>query len=475
MRAINKFRLRSVEAVIALLFLIWVFGGGDAWAEISPEDLSKAFREAAKEVKPAVVSVYSTKTLRAPWSGGPFMEPPEEFRFFFGPDFFERFFGTPREQKRTGLGSGVIVSRGGYILTNNHVVEGAEEIKVKVPDIKKEFKAKLVGRDKKSDIAVIKIEGTNLPVAKLGDSDEIDVGDWVIAIGNPFGLTQTVTAGIISAKGRGNVNIAEYEDFIQTDAAINRGNSGGPLINLRGEVIGINTAIVTPTGAYAGIGFAIPINMARKIMEDLIKEGKVLRGWLGIAIQSMNEDLAKRFGVEAGSGVLVSDVKKGSPAEKAGLKREDIITEFDGHRVAEPEQLRNIVALTPPGTKAKVKIIRNGEEKVLTIKVGTLTEAALGKATAQDLGMTVQNLTPEIASRYGYKPGSGVIITKVEPGSPADEAGLQPGDLILEVERQKVKNISSYQKALERADISRGVLLLVQRGSYAIYVVIGGR
>ncbi|MEE9583884.1 MAG: trypsin-like peptidase domain-containing protein, partial [Candidatus Brocadiales bacterium] len=318
---------------------------------------SKLFSEVADYVKPSVVHVKAVKVMKR--ESFERFHPPGGGRgggggFPFGDDFFDRFFGgrMPKEFKQQGFGSGVIVDARGYILTNNHVVAEADEIFVMLPGSKKELKAEVVGTDPPTDIAVIKIEGNGLPVAKLGNSDDVHVGDWVIAVGNPFGLTQTVTAGIISAVGRANVGIADYEDFIQTDAAINPGNSGGPLVNLNAEIIGINSAIFTRSGGYQGIGFAIPINMAKIVMESLIAHKKVIRGWLGVSIQDIDENLAESFDLSSTEGVLISDVTPNSPAERDGIERGDVIVEYQGKEIEDVNDLRNLVAQTPVGTDA---------------------------------------------------------------------------------------------------------------------------
>jgi serine protease Do len=351
---------------------------------VSPGDLAGVggdFVEVAKATKPAVVNISTTKVVRsrgAPYS--PFFNDPF-FRRFLGDDFF-REFRAPREQREQSLGSGVIVSQEGYIVTNNHVVEGASEIRVLVGD-QREFKGRVVATDPRTDVAVVKIAGHGLPTIPWGDSDRLQVGEWVLAIGNPFGLNQTVTAGIISATGRANVGIADYEDFIQTDAAINPGNSGGAMVNVRGELIGINTAIFSRSGGYMGIGFAIPSNMVREVMEDLIKRGKVTRGWLGVHIQLLTPDLAKKFGLKEAHGVLVGEVSGGSPAAKAGMKRGDVILELAGKRVEDPEHLRNEVARTEPGKRIPVKIWRGGKEMILQVEIEELPKEVVMRPAPQ--------------------------------------------------------------------------------------------
>ena len=351
---------------------------------VSPGDLAGvggAFVEVTKATKPAVVNISTTKVVRfrgAPYS--PFFNDPF-FRRFFGDDFF-REFRAPREQREQSLGSGVIVSQDGYIVTNNHVVEGASEIRVLVGD-QREFKGRVVATDPRTDVAVVKIAGHGLPTIPWGDSDRLQVGEWTLAIGNPFGLNQTVTAGIISATGRANVGIADYEDFIQTDAAINPGNSGGALVNVRGELIGINTAIFSRSGGYMGIGFAIPSNMVREVMEDLIKRGKVTRGWLGVHIQLLAPDLAKKFGLKEAHGVLVGEVSGGSPAAKAGMNRGDVILELAGKRVEDPEHLRNEVARTEPGKRIPVKIWRGSKEMILQVEIEELPKEVVMRPAPQ--------------------------------------------------------------------------------------------
>ena len=404
----------------------------------------------------------------------------QQFKDFFGDDFYDRFF-KPRfpegDYKIQGLGSGIIIdSEKGYIITNNHVVEDADELKINLGD-KREFDGKVVGTDPQTDIAVVKIDGKNLPSAKLGDSDTIRAGQWAIAIGNPFGLSQTVSIGVISATGRANVGVAAYEDMIQTDAAINPGNSGGPLVNIKGEIIGINTAIFTRSGGYQGIGFAIPINMVKIIMKDLVEKGKVVRGWLGVVIQDIDPALAKSFNVTVTEGVLVSDVQDNSPAKEAGFERGDIVIEYDGKSIRDVNHLRNTVAQTEINKKIKVKVLRDGKEKELTVKIGEqpsdLFAAGPGAApSGKDLGMTVQNLTKELAKSLGVEEESGVIVTEVQPGSPAAMSEIREGDFIKEVNRKKINNVTEFKKALNEADKEKGVLMLIKRGEFSRYVII---
>lgn len=448
----------------------------------SAQSLEKVLSLVAEVVKPAVVSITSIKVVQhpSPFSGGqnPHGGTPFDdfFDFFGGEDFFNKLFRDRfpnREFREQGLGSGVIVDKDGYILTNNHVVQGADEIKVFLGD-KREFDAKVIGADPQSDIAVIKIEGTDLPVVEIGNSDELKVGQWAMAIGNPFGLSQTVSVGIISATGRANIGIAQYEDMIQTDAAINPGNSGGPLVNIEGKVIGINTAIFTRSGGYQGIGFAIPINMAKVAMNSLIEKGRVIRGWLGVIIQDLTPSLIKQFGASVTEGVLISDVQPNSPASEAGLKSGDIIIEFDGKKVRDVNHLRNIVAQTEIDKTVSIIAVSDGKEKDFKVKIqeqpADLFAAAGHSPSTRDLGFTVQNLTSEIAKSLGLSEVSGVVVTEVMPGSPAALADIREGDLIKEVNRQKVNNVDEFGTAIRSAD--KEILLLVKRGDYTRYVVL---
>lgn len=362
----------------------------------------------------------------------------------------------------------------GYILTNNHVVADMDELKVKLSD-KREFDAEIVGTDEQTDLAVIKIEGENLIPAKMGDSDEMRPGQWAIAVGNPFGLTHTVSVGVVSAIGRSGVGIASYENFIQTDAAINPGNSGGPLVNIKGEVIGINTAIFTRSGGYQGIGFAIPVNMAKAVLRDLIDKGRVTRGWLGVAIQNLDQSLAEQFDVNVTEGVLISDVQDDSPAKEAGFERGDIVIEYDNKLVSDINHLRNIVAQTEVGKKVEVKVLRKGSEEVLTVKIGEQPSDlfATGRSPiGKDLGMTVQSLTEELAGSFGYEGESGVVVSAVEPGGPAAQAEIKEGDLIKEVNREKVADVKGFRKALKSAEKGKDILMLIRRGMHTRFVII---
>ncbi len=431
------------------------------------ESLGQAFRDVSKKISPAVVyisTVYSMESL------------PEEYQELFENEFFRRFFGMPkpREYQRRGLGSGFIINEEGYILTNNHVVEKAEEITVTLPD-KREFKAEVIGTDPMSDVAVIKIQGENLPTAELGDSSTAQVGDWVIAVGTPYGLSQTVTAGIISAAGRANIGIVDYEDFFQTDAAINPGNSGGPLVDIYGRVIGMNTAIFSKSGGYQGIGFAIPINMARAIMESLIAHGRVVRGWLGVSIQPVTKDIADSFGLKTAEGALVADVTKDSPADEAGVLRGDIIVSLDKKPVETPTALKNLVAQKEVDSIVPLTVIRNKKKKTLQVKIGELaSEEQTGKSRPDSpesapLGIHVQELTPDIAAQLGYKQEKGVVVAGVKPGSPAAGANIQRGDLIQEINQTLIDSVKAYNKAVSKGE---KFLFLIRRGENTFFTVI---
>ena len=444
--------------------------------------ISKAFEESAANVSSSVVSIFAEQTVQ---TQSLFGLPDDAFKDFFGEDFFKRFFGTPtpREEKRTvrSLGSGVIVTKNGYILTNNHVVANAEKLSVVVGD-NKTYEAKVIGTDPPTDVAVIKVDANDLTAAKLGNSDDVKVGQWVIAVGNPFQLFHTVTHGIISAKGRSSVGLADYEDFFQTDASINPGNSGGALADMEGYVIGINTAIASPSGGNVGIGFAIPINMAKKVMEDLISKGEVTRGYIGLVPQDINEDLAMALKLSGTEGVLVGDVDRAGPADKGGIKRGDVMVEFDGKKVENSTQLRNMAAQTKPGTPVKIGLLRDGKKVEVTVTLGERQKEGRGgqfpqepqpeAQTSQKLGLSVQTLTPDIAEQLGYQKDSGVIVADVFSGSPAEEAGLQRGDLIKEVNRKEVRTVQDFEK--KNKDLKSGdvAALLVRRGQNTFFTTI---
>lgn len=427
----------------------------------------------AKRVKPLVVNISTTQVSEG--RGGQ-----QEFGNPFGEDdpfndFWKRFFGGPMPrgpQRQRSLGSGFIIDADGSILTNNHVVENAQKIVVKLSD-EQEYEAKVIGRDPKTDIAVIKVNKTGLTAANLGDSDNLEVGEWVMAIGNPFGLDSTVTSGIVSAKGR-HIGQGPYDNFIQTDASINPGNSGGPLVNLRGEVIGINTAIFSRSGGNIGIGFAIPINLVKELLPQLRGKGKVTRGYLGVLIQKVTPEIAESLGMDKGRGALVANVSKDGPAEKAGVKVGDVIVEFDGKEVRDSGDLPIIVARTPVDRRVSMKVLRDKKELQLTVSVGELKDEEVVASAPEkgELGMTVQKLTPQIAESLGLEKADGVVVSAVDPGSVADEAGIRRGDVILEVDRKPIRGIDEYKKAVGGIRKGKGVLLLVRRGESTLFLAL---
>jgi serine protease Do len=441
---------------------------------VSPGDVTRAplsFADLAEKLKPCVVNISTSKTVRSGGLTSPFGQGSPFERYFGGDDFFERFFGdVPQRQfKQKSLGSGFIISHDGYIFTNNHVIEQADKILVKLSD-GKEYEAKVIGKDVKTDIALIKIKpNDSLPVAETGDSERLRVGDWVIAIGNPFGLEQTVTAGIVSAKGR-VIGAGPYDNFIQTDASINPGNSGGPLFNMEGKVIGINTAIVAQG---QGIGFAIPISMAKSILPDLKAKGKVRRGWLGVSVQDITDDIAKSMKLKDKSGALVSDVFKGDPADVAGLKSGDIVTEINGKPVKDTHELLLIIAGLRIGDTIRIKIIRDGQERVIPIVVAERTEKAEMAAvqhTGEAFGMTVQEITPEISRQLGLSIKRGIIVVDVQEGSIAEEVGIQQQDVILQVNKSKITTMKEYQREIAKAGEKGSILLLIKRGKATFFV-----
>ena len=428
-----------------------------------------SFSDLAERVKPAVVNISTTKTFKGKSQGNPFGRSP--FNDYFGDDFFNRFFGDmpQRDFKQRSLGSGFLISNDGYIFTNNHVVENTDKILVKISD-GKEYEAKIIGTDTKTDIALIKIKPDhNLPSVDIGDSDALRVGEWVIAIGNPFGLEQTVTAGIVSAKGR-VIGAGAYDNFIQTDASINPGNSGGPLFNMAGKVIGINTAIVAQG---QGIGFAIPINMAKSILDDLKSKGKVTRGWLGVSIQDISEDIAKSMNYKNKNGVLVTDVFKDDPADKAGIKVGDIITEINGKAIKDTHDLLLTTASLHVGDKATIKALRDGKEISLQVVVAERKdkpEIALTKKSGGYFGINVQEITKDLAKQMGISPDAGLIVTDVEEGSPADNVGIQPHDIIVQVNKVKITSLKQYSAEMTKAAEKKNVVLLIKRGTSNFFV-----
>jgi serine protease Do len=432
-----------------------------------------SFAELADRIKPAVVNISTTKIIKPAGRQYNSQRGDELFdKFFGGDEFFKRFFGDipQREFKQKSLGSGFIITKDGFIFTNNHVVEKADKIKVKL-STGREYDAKVVGKDSKTDIALIKIKASgNLPVVEFGDSERLRVGEWVVAIGNPFGLEQTVTAGIVSAKGR-VIGSGPYDNFIQTDASINPGNSGGPLFGMDGKVIGINTAIVAHG---QGIGFAIPINMAKEILSDLKTKGKVTRGWLGISVQDITEDIATNLRIKTYEGALVGDVMKGDPADKAGVKTGDIIIEIDGKKIKDTHELLRLVATMPVGKKVDVKAVRDGRPlsfRMIIAERSEKKEVAGSRSKEGDIfGMTVQGITPRMAEFLGLPQKSGVIVTAVKEGSPADEAGIKVQDIITQVNKIRITDIKEYNREImKKAD---SVLLLIKRGKATYWIVL---
>jgi serine protease Do len=452
------------------------FMGDAGVGESQPSAGLPDFVNLAKKLKPVVVNISTTQVSEGRGSqefANPFGGEEDPFN-----EFWKRFFGGPLPrgpQRQRSLGSGFIIDADGSILTNNHVVENATKILVKLSGDEQDYEAKVVGRDAKTDIAVIKINTkTNLTAANFGDSDRLEVGEWVMAIGNPFGLDGTVTSGIVSAKGRHNITQGPYDNFIQTDASINPGNSGGPLINLRGEVIGINTAIFSRSGGNIGIGFAIPINLVKELLPQLRGKGKVTRGYLGVLIQKVTPEIAESLGMDKGYGALVANVSKEGPAEKAGVKVGDVIVEFDGQPVKDSGDLPIIVARTAVDKKVRMKVLRDKKEIVLNVAIGELKDQEVVASAPEkgELGLTVQRLTPQMAESLGLEKSEGVVVTAVEPASAAEEAGIRRGDVILEVDRRTVRNLDDYKKAIAGIAKGRGVLFLVRRGESTLFLAL---
>lgn len=485
----TKSWIASRPAVIGLAFLLGVVGLSVAQEKMStnnpPASLKLAnanegpsrnsYAPVLKSVLPAVVNISSSKVVRGQSESSEEMMP--FFRQFFGGGDGEGNFALPqpRDHREKSLGSGVIISPEGYLLTNNHVVDGATDVRVTLSD-KREFQGRVVGTDPKTDIAVLKIEASNLFPITIGDSAKAEVGDTVLAIGDPFGVGETVTKGIISATGRGNLGIEDYEDFIQTDAPINPGNSGGALINDRGELIGINTAIITHgSGGNQGIGFAVPSNLARTVMEEILKNGKVTRAYLGIFPQDVTPAIAKAFGEKDPNGVLVSDVSPNSPAEAAGLQRGDIILEVNGKPMTDSNQLRMTISMMQPGSEAKLKVVHGGSQRELTIKLRELpTEQAENNNQTDDrqrasAGIEVANLTPDLAQQLSLPATTtGVVVKRVNPSSPLADSGLREGDVVQEVNHQPVKNVSDFYNAMHKD--ATNPLLLVNRGGRTLFI-----
>lgn len=483
---------RSGSIAAVAVVTVWamsgvpVRGGLDASMPLTDEvtaparQLGRAFAAVAAHVRPAVVSVYSEKVLRFIGT---------DMSDSFGNEFLEQLFGQAaprgsgqREYRipQRGMGSGMILDKKGHILTNYHVVGDVDEIKVQLAD-KRIFEAEMVGQDPRSDVAVIRIKGDvpeNLPTVELGDSDALLTGELVMAIGAPFGLAQTVTTGIISAKGRDHMGIADYEDFLQTDAAINPGNSGGPLVNMRGEVVGMNTAIATSIGQHSGVSFAIPSNIIKSGLPVLVKGGTVQRGVLGIGIQDVTKELARQFHLADMKGALVGNVNKDSPAGKAGIKVGDIIIRYDGKSVADSSQLHRLVAVSQPGAKVEIVLVREGKERTIKAVVGNMEKdvgpasVEVGEKSLTKFGLALQPLTPDLAAKAGYEGQEGVLIAGVDPGSVAAVSGLQVGDLIVAVNHRAVTSLSDVEQILKHAEETNSVLLLINRKGAGIFVVL---
>ncbi|MDX9715577.1 MAG: DegQ family serine endoprotease [Dissulfurispiraceae bacterium] len=481
----NKKLLKSLLFIAAGIFIGWLvfsyFGSSRVkpYQVFSPKapgyitDSSRAFSETVRAVSPAVVNISSTKTIRKQ------MNPFDDFFDFLAP-----FPDSRSKRREQSLGSGVIVSGDGYIVTNNHVVEKSDDIKVTLFD-KRVFRAKVIGSDPKTDIAIVKINAKDLPVIPVGDSDRLQVGEFVLAIGNPFGLSHTVTMGIISAVGRADVGIADYEDFIQTDAAINPGNSGGPLVNVKGELIGINTAIFSKTGGYQGIGFAVPSNMVKLVMNQLLKEGKVTRGWIGVAIQELTPELGHKFGLKNGGGALVNDVVKGGPAQKAGLMRGDIIIDLNGKKIKDVATLRNAVSQTKIGSTVSMTILRAGREMTLSVSILELPADAedAGPSSPPSInsfenifaGMAVMDLNPAVRKQLGIdKDEKGVVILRIDP-SLSEETGLRKGDVIQEIDKQRIENVNDFNRIISKIKPNDSALLFVNRSGRKFYLALEPR
>jgi serine protease Do len=483
----EKFKLKDITSkvtrksfLVIFMFLIMTVTAPVLYYGLDPcsaaDKILGSFSDLVRKVSPSVVNVSVVKTTKIT----------QQFTSPFGDndpfnDFFNRFFNgqLPKNYRQRGIGTGFVIDKDGFILTNNHVVEGADDISVTLSS-KIKYTAKVIGRDSKTDLALIKIDGAkDISPVILGDSDKMEVGDWVVAIGDPFGLDNTVTAGIISAKYRRNLGTSSYEDYLQTDAAINPGNSGGPLVNTNGEVIGINSAIYSQTGGSVGIGFAIPINMAKELLPQL-KKGKIVRGWLGVIIQPITPDLQTKLGLKGTNGALVADVTDGSPGDKAGLRTGDVITSFDGREIINSNDLPMIVAATLIGKNVKIEILRNGDKKVLDAKIAELKEAEekTPRTTSEEgnikneLGFNAGDITPELAEQFDLTDKSGVIILEVENGSPAEEVGLQAGDIVMEVDKEKISGLNQFNKKIKTYKTGDTILFLVKREGSTIFLTL---
>jgi Do/DeqQ family serine protease len=479
-------RFWSTLAILALLSLQSCRNGDHEEIALPPARQTEragavlSYADVVNGVAPAVVTIRSQRVVRAPRQF-PFYDDPL-FREFFG----DRYGGqqAPRQQIQRGLGSGVIITKDGYLLTNHHVIDGAEEIRVELTN-NRGYDAKLIGDDPRSDLAVLKIDANDLPMLTLGNSDNVRVGDVALAVGNPLGIGQTVTAGIISAKGRSTgLSDGSFESFLQTDAPINQGNSGGALVSTAGELVGINSQIVSPTGGNIGIGFAIPANMARSVAEQLIKSGKVRRGYLGVGVQPITSDMAANLGLKEVSGVIVSNVEQGSPAERAGLKQGDLITVINGNKIEDGNGLRNIIAASGPGAEIMITISRDGREQQLRATLDELANQTATRPTGgqsgsqtdeERLGWTLKPMTPELAARLGLgRNAHGLVVTDIDPAGAAAEAGLQPGDVIEQVNRQPLRSEADLKSVLSRQG-SQPLLLLINRRGATAYVTVRGK
>ncbi|HSQ86994.1 MAG TPA: DegQ family serine endoprotease [Desulfobacterales bacterium] len=466
----------TVLMTTALILTILIFyPTSNVWAvSMDQSAIPESFSKLAETVSPAVVNISTVKTIKG---GGPV------FRHFHQnpwgdqdpfKDFFDKFFGNEqqREFKQRSLGSGLIIDKDGYIVTNNHVIDDADEIKVKL-NSGKEYDAKIIGRDPSTDIALIKIKAdSSYSVVKLGDSDALKVGEWVVAIGSPFGLEHTVTAGIVSAKGR-VIGSGPYDDFIQTDASINPGNSGGPLINMKGNVIGINTAIIA---SGQGIGFAVPVNMAKDVVKQLKEQGEVTRGWLGVGIQDINDEMADYYGIKDKEGVLVSKVFPGDPADEAGIKTKDIITEVNGQKIKSSHELTRIIADFHVGEKVKIKVLRDGKEKTFTVKIAKRQQDKIASSNMpykkqEVFGIQVSDLTPEIANRLNLQETEGVVVTDVQSGSQGDDKGVQARDIIKEINHQSINSVDDYNNAINKVKKGDTVSMFIKRANAGFFVV----
>ncbi len=472
----NAQRAKTRVVVLALISSLCCVSEGRGQTSPSRDAVTAAkkvvlpdFVTLAEKIGPVVVNVSTTQIIK---------EAPTPFeREDPLAEFWKRFFGEnhPLDFSQQTLGSGVIIERDGTILTNNHVIENAQKIVVRLSNDDRQFRASVIGSDEKTDLAVIKINvGHDLPVAPLGDSDRLKVGEWIVAMGSPFGLQNTITSGIVSAKSR-QIGAGPYDDFIQTDASINPGNSGGPLINMQGEVVGINTAIFSRTGGNIGIGFAIPINLAKELLPELKTKGKVTRGWLGVAIQRVTPEIAESLGMGAAAGALVAVVASASPAERAGIKVRDVILEYGGKPIKDSAELPFMVARTRVGTKVTITVLRDQKTVPLTVMIAELKDEGVAAAMPEresDFGLTVQNVTPEIAQTLGAKRAQGVVITAIERGSAADDAGLRRGDIIVEINRESIRSLAEYRHAIAGLKKGEAFLFLVQRGQSTSFVVL---